>query len=756
MSSTNSFEVPPALAPHLSRSVGRQRVLSHEGTVLIILHRPPIDDHWKREGVFLLKSPDGSWKCRGERTPKVFLESYRNAARGFDEEFEGTLKVSELFELLDRLVPLRRAARNVHAVLVEAGKVVPDDAELTEWINFAYETERGLDLVYEDIRNAIDAHLARVEEAQMELSKQSLIATDRLNLLVALFLPLATLASVLGMNLSHGLNPHDPLVFYGVTAAGCLLGLGVLRYVRGGRSAQSVSISGTSVSCSYPLLIWSITMHPLTVIPTEEAFGFLPVPGGSHTSIPVVGTAAIRAGFDATCLQQAINARCAPGVSELILNPDAHLGYGAPIGCVLVSPTHIYPGPVGFDIKCSMSLLQFDLPAEAIAPRPIRRALIDAIEERLPTGPGKGQRSVPKSRLIAREQGIAAVAHGATEEVCAALGVPPEWRFRCEDASHRGHDGTGAALEKRISELLTTGELPFLEDKLNQLGSYGGGNHFGECSIVHLLNNERAQRVAKTFGLKEGSVAFLSHCGSRGFGYALASRQFRILKERFESWAIPFPGGDKELVYAPIGSPEADEYLDDLALGGNFATMNHLVINALVLEAFQQVFPGVTGTLIYFISHNFARREIYKGAPCWVHRKGATRAFPAGHPELRDTAFADVGHPILLPGNPRAGSMVMVAEPGAERTCFSINHGAGRALGRREAIRTLDQRSIDDDLASHDVLTNCRNYPKDEAPAAYKSFDEVLSSVEKAGLASPVASLHARFVIKDAEEGRRR
>lgn len=127
MNSTHHFEVPPSLAPHLSRSVGRQRVLSHEGTILIILHRPPIDDHWKREGVFLLKSAEGVWRCRGERTPKGILESYRNAARIFDEKLEGAPSVSELFELLDSLVPLRRAARNVHAVLADAERISPGD-----------------------------------------------------------------------------------------------------------------------------------------------------------------------------------------------------------------------------------------------------------------------------------------------------------------------------------------------------------------------------------------------------------------------------------------------------------------------------------------------------------------------------------------------------------------------------------------------------------------------------------------------------
>jgi len=140
----------------------------------------------------------------------------------------------------------------------------------------------------------------------------------------------------------------------------------------------------------------------------------------------------------------------------------------------------------------------------------------------------------------------------------------------------------------------------------------------------------------------------------------LAQNQFRTLQQKFEAWGTPLPGGDRELVYAPLGTPEADDYLDDMALGANFATVNHLLINALVLEAFQQVFPGVHGQLVYFISHNIARKEIVDDRECWVHRKGATRAFPAGHHALKGTAFADTGHPILLPGNPRAGSVVMV------------------------------------------------------------------------------------------------
>src|SRR2546426_9331943 len=133
---------------------------------------------------------------------------------------------------------------------------------------------------------------------------------------------------------------------------------------------------------------------------TGEATGFIPAPGDKGKPITVIGTNSIRAGFDATCLQQALNARGAPGVTDLVLNPDAHAGYGAPVGCVPTSPTHIYPGPVGVDIKCSMSLLQMDLPVEQIAERPVRRAPINAIVERIPTGARKGQRSVQKSRRV--------------------------------------------------------------------------------------------------------------------------------------------------------------------------------------------------------------------------------------------------------------------------------------------------------------------------------------------------------------------
>jgi tRNA-splicing ligase RtcB (3'-phosphate/5'-hydroxy nucleic acid ligase) len=486
------------------------------------------------------------------------------------------------------------------------------------------------------------------------------------------------------------------------------------------------------------------------LIPTGEATAILPT--GKKTPITVIGTAKIRSTFDELCLQQAVNSRNAPGVTHLVLNPDGHCGYGAPIGCVLASPTHIYPGPVGVDIKCSMSLLQLDLPQDAIIDRPVRRALIDAICARTPTGAGKGQRSCPKSRRVGTELGQQAIIYGAGEDVCQQLGIPTEWANRCEDAAHVGHDDTTAALAERLDWHLAQNTFYDFANKVSQLGSYGGGNHFGECEVVQVIDNDRARQVAEVFQLKDGNVAFLSHCGSRGVGHNLAMGQFKSLQQKFARWEIPLPGQDRELVYAPLGSVEANAYLDDMALGANFATVNHLLINALVLEAFQEVFPGITGKLVYFISHNIARREIVDNNLSWVHRKGATRAFPANHYALRETPFATTGHPILLPGNPQAGSSVMVADDGAAISCYSVNHGAGRMLGRKRAIRELDQASIDHSLDACDILTNCRKYPKDEAPAAYKDFEEVLQSVKSAGLASEVARLRARFVIKDASD----
>jgi tRNA-splicing ligase RtcB (3'-phosphate/5'-hydroxy nucleic acid ligase) len=480
---------------------------------------------------------------------------------------------------------------------------------------------------------------------------------------------------------------------------------------------------------------------------TGEATGQIEM-GEGGPSIEVIGSPAIRESFGSSCLVQAIAAASAPGVSRFILNPDAHWGYGVPIGSVLVSPTHIYPSPVGVDIKCSMSLLQTDVPEEAISDPTVRRQLIREIEARLAT-----KRRAARGLAVNEESGFEAAVHGGSKKVLKHFGIPAAWLDHCEDAQHTSSDGDHDRLAHRLYKLLRQNVIKDFGDKCKQLGSYGGGNHFGECEVVRVLDTPDAKKLASAFGLRDGHVAFLSHCGSRGLGHALATSQFYAMKNKFRKRGRAYPNGDAQLVYAEFGTPEADEYLMDMALGANFATVNHLVINSIVLDAFNKVLPGTCGELVYYISHNIVRRESIDGESNWVHRKGATRAFPAQHHELIGTPYFETGHPILLPGNPVDGSSIMVAKPGASRTAFSVNHGAGRRMSRTQAKATLDAREVKGILERADVLSNCRNYPVDEAPGAYKDFTEVLDSVKKAGLAEEVAKLQARFVIKESGDG---
>ncbi len=476
---------------------------------------------------------------------------------------------------------------------------------------------------------------------------------------------------------------------------------------------------------------------------TGEATGIVDL-GDSVSPIQVIGTEAIRDSFGFSCIQQAIAARMAPGVSQLVLNPDAHWGHGVPVGSVLISPTHIYPGPVGVDIKCSMSLLQTDIPAEAIADRRVRRSIIQEIESKL----ARGRRAAP-GRPIREDTGWEAAVHGASKKLLNTLGIPTHWSDRCEDAQHFATDGRGDSLAARLEKHIREKTIKDFGSKCKQLGSYGGGNHFGECQVVRVSEDLTSRAIAEQFGMRDQCVAFLSHCGSRGLGHALATHQFRTLQQAFRKRGRAFPSGEPELVYTEYGSREAEAYLNDMALGANFATVNHLLINSIVLNAFQKVIPGSRGELVYFISHNIARREWVDEQWQWVHRKGATRALPAGHRELEGSLFEKTGHPILLPGNPRDGSSVMVACPGASLTAYSVNHGAGRRLSRTQAKSMLTRAEVERSLEEADVLSNCRNYPIDEAPDAYKDFREVLRSVECAGLATEVAKLHATFVIKD-------
>lgn len=452
-----------------------------------------------------------------------------------------------------------------------------------------------------------------------------------------------------------------------------------------------------------------------------------------------IANQAIWDGYDMNVFEQAVNAAEAPGVLQLVVSADSHSGYGAPVGSIMVTKDYVYPGMIGPDISCSMSYLQTDLPDTAIADKAVRRALMNAINQRIPTG--ANNRQGMKARKVDPALLFRTATEGAQGDILEGLGIPRGWGDHTERKSH----GNINTLMDRLNR-----HDDFIRSKMNQLGSLGAGNHFYEAQVVDVKDDMRD--IAVHFGIKHGCVGALGHCGSRGFGFQLAARHFKGLEQHFSKWGIPLPGGEKELVYAPIDSPEGQAYLADMYLGANFAIVNHLLINAYVLEAFQEVMPGTKGNLVYHISHNIGQEEIVGNSKAWTFRKGATRAFPAGHHALKGTMYQDTGHPILLPGNPESGSRIMVGLDGAVNTCYSINHGAGRAMGRNAAKRALKQTVVDEGLAAADILHNGRNYPIDEAPAAYKDFNQVCDSVEQARLAKTVAVLRARFVIKDNDQ----
>jgi tRNA-splicing ligase RtcB len=270
------------------------------------------------------------------------------------------------------------------------------------------------------------------------------------------------------------------------------------------------------------------------------------------------------------------------------------------------------------------------------------------------------------------------------------------------------------------------------ERGLAQLGSLGGGNHF-----IELQRCEQTQ-----------TLFVQVHTGSRGFGHGLATNYFELSKEE-----RPGEVGDIDLGYFTPESPHFEGYLNAVAAGGNYAILNRLVIYEQVAEAFEKVFKDGL-ELVYEISHNLVQAEEHPelGA-VWVHRKGATRAFPAGHPALAGTPFAEQGHPVLIPGSNRDKSYILRPEAGALRSAYSVNHGAGRRMSRGEAVRRLDQRKVNEQYARDGIVVNLDGeVPLDEAAQCYKSVDEVVGAVVDAGLARIEHELWPLASLKGNEE----
>ncbi len=393
-----------------------------------------------------------------------------------------------------------------------------------------------------------------------------------------------------------------------------------------------------------------------------------------------------------------------PGVNDVVITPDVHTGYVVPVGCVMATEGTLCQAPVGFDIGCGMLAFRSTVPRSKGMNTKLRQKFSEQVMKDVGMGAGKGS-----GRNYDRRKFEQIVREGAS-----ALG------FRRENS------------ERDFIPVSDKYDLPKtpVDRGIGQLGSLGGGNHFIE--LQHDQNDH---------------LWVMVHTGSRGFGHGLATHYIQEGKQYLKSKGVDVRGG-AEAVYFEPDNPLYEEYKNAVAAGANFAIANRLLIWESVGRVFEKVF-GQEPELIYEISHNLVQEEEVPGfGKIWIHRKGATRAFPAGHPMLTGTKWENTGHPILIPGSMGDNSFILYAEPGAEKSLFSVNHGCGRRLSRGAARKSMTQKQVNEQMKRLNVMVNAGgNVPIDESPDCYKLAKDVIDSVVKAGLArvaytlTPIASL---------------
>lgn len=422
---------------------------------------------------------------------------------------------------------------------------------------------------------------------------------------------------------------------------------------------------------------------------------------------------------ETTLYQQIINATRFPGAKLVVITPDTHYGYGVPVGSVLLTDAKegaVAMGPVGYDIGCGMMSAQSTVPAEKATPE-MRLKFNQAVMKRVDLGAGGKSKRFNKIS----ENEFEALLRGGAEYYVKKYGANFD-RSRAE--RHR--------LPVSDKWEIPWGGRGRPERGREQLGSLGGGNHFIEL-----------QRSSET-----GTLFVQVHTGSRGFGHGLATNYFDLAR-----MDRPELGNDIDLGYFTPDSNHYQDYLSAVAAGGNYAILNRLIIYEQISEAFREVFHADL-SLIYEISHNLVQKETHpEFGEVLVHRKGATRAFPAHHPALKGTIWEHTGHPILIPGSNKDWSYILMPLPGAEKSAYSVNHGAGRKMSRSQAIRTLDQAKIDAEYEKEGVVVNTDGrVPLDESSGCYKSSDEVIKAVTDAGLARIEHHLWPLSSIKGTEE----
>ena len=437
-------------------------------------------------------------------------------------------------------------------------------------------------------------------------------------------------------------------------------------------------------------------------------------------------------------IEQAANVATLPGIVwRSLAMPDIHWGYGFPIGGVAAMRLDdgvISPGGVGFDINCGTRLIRTDLTEGDV--RPVLKQLVDQLFRDVPAGLG-GHSDLSLSGPELDDLMV----RGASWMVERGFGWPEDLEVTESQGRLPGADPNTVSARAR-----QRGHV--------QLGTLGAGNHFLEVQVLEQVFD---RDLATRFSLGDpGQVLIFFHCGSRGFGHQICQDYLDVMEEATARYAIELP--DKQLACAPIRSPEGQRYLAAMAAAANFAWANRQCIAHRVRQAFAKVFgrpaEDMGMRMVYDVAHNIAKIERHEfegeAVDLCVHRKGATRAFPAGHPDL-PACYRDVGQPVLVPGDMGRYSYVAVGQPQAmHETWGSACHGAGRVRSRHEAKRILQGVDVARRLADLGIVVRCQNRAAlaEEASEAYKDVANVVEALEGAGISRNVARMRPVGVVK--------
>ncbi len=476
-------------------------------------------------------------------------------------------------------------------------------------------------------------------------------------------------------------------------------------------------------------------MDPSRLERRDEHTWVIPPTGAMRVPAILYASEALVREMDEKVFEQAANVATLPGIVQAAYAmPDAHWGYGFPIGGVAAFDAEeggvVSAGGVGFDISCGVRTLTTGLTRADV--EPAKEALADMLYAKVPAGVG----STGRIRLDAKEMD-AMLRGGAQWAVERGWGRPED----LERIEERGR--MSGARPECVSERAK-------QRQRDEMGTLGSGNHYLEVQEVAEIYDPA---VAAAFGLHEGEIVVSIHCGSRGLGHQIGTDYLRRMLEAARAHGIALP--DRELACAPIRSTVGQEYLGAMRAAINCALANRQIITHLAREAFAAVFPGVDLRLVYDVSHNTCKEELHRTVEggerrLYVHRKGATRAFGPGHPDLPE-AYREVGQPVLIGGSMGTCSYVLVGTRESEALAFSSAcHGAGRAMSRKQATKRWRGRELVEELARRGIVIRSPSMRgvAEEAPGAYKDVSAVVEAAHAAGLARKVAKLVPIVCIK--------